>query len=163
MPKFRLRSGLMWLWIAVIVIVLDRLSKTWVVTHLTAYEPQEIFSFFNLTLAYNTGAAWSFLHSAAGWQTIIFSSLALLVSISIIFWLATLSPREWWSSIALALIVGGALGNAWDRWLYGHVIDFLDFHLGSWHFAIFNVADSGISVGAAMMILLWIKQSAESR
>ncbi len=163
MRKSIFRTGLVWLWVAFLVIVLDRLSKTWMVQHLIAYEPLQILPIFNFTLAYNTGAAFSFLHSAAGWQTLLFSSLALVVSAVIIYWLAKASSRQWWMSIALTLILGGALGNAWDRWLYGHVIDFLDFHLEGWHFAIFNMADSAICVGTVMLLLNWMVTSPANR
>lgn len=150
------RSGLIWLWITILFFILDRLAKIWAVQHLALYEPLTIFPFFNLTLAHNTGAAFSFLHSASGWQNLLFGGLALIVSIVIIYWLAKLSSRDRWLSIALCLILGGALGNAWDRMSYGYVIDFFDFHLGNWHFAIFNTADSAICVGAAMLFLHWL-------
>lgn len=150
-----LRTGLVWLWVSILVIVVDRLTKMWVVDHLIAYEPLQIFSFLNLTLAYNTGAAFNFLNGATGWQNSLFTSLALVVSGAIVWWLAKLPARERWQCIALSLIMGGALGNAWDRQSYGHVIDFLDFHWLNWHFAVFNVADSGICVGAFMLVLHW--------
>ena len=149
------QSGLIWLWVAILVIIVDRYSKFWVMQHLTYQEPLEILPFFNLTLAFNTGAAFSFLHSASGWQNIFLGSLALIVSVVVVCWLTTLSKQERWISIALNLILGGALGNAWDRVLYHYVIDFLDFHLGNWHFAIFNVADSAICIGAFMLFCYW--------
>ena len=153
-----LSSGLIWLWISVVVIVIDRLTKMWVVNHLTFSEPLQLTSFFNLTLVYNTGAAFSFLHSASGWQNIFLCSVALVVSVMIVVWLAKLSARAYWVNIALALILGGALGNVIDRMLFGYVIDFFDFHLGEWHFAIFNTADSAICVGAFLLICHWIWQ-----
>lgn len=156
MLKLVYRTGLVWLWVSVLVIVIDRFSKLWVLQHLMAYEPLSLLPIFNFTLAYNTGAAFSFLHSAAGWQTIIFSGLACVVSAVILYWLAKAPATDRWMNIALSLIVGGALGNAWDRWLYGHVIDFLDFHWESWHFAIFNIADSAITIGTIMLLLHWI-------
>jgi signal peptidase II len=117
----------------------------------------KVLPFFDLTLAYNTGAAFSFLNSASGWQNVFFSVLAFVVSIAIIAWLFRLRKKDGWLSIALCLILGGALGNAWDRLLYHYVIDFLSFHLGSWHFAIFNIADAGISVGAFMLLVQWVR------
>jgi signal peptidase II len=149
-------TGLAWLWVALLVIVLDRYSKYWVLQHLIPYSPVSITRFFNLTLAYNTGAAFSFLHSASGWQNGALGSLAVIVSIYILTWLAKLSVRERWLSVALCLIVGGAISNACDRVLYGFVIDFFDFHLSSWHFAIFNVADSAICVGAFLLVVGWL-------
>lgn len=151
-------TGLCWLWIAVLVIALDRISKLWVVSHLMFYEPMEILPFFNLTLAHNTGAAFSFLDSAGGWQHLFFIGLALIVSVIILRWLANLPRRDWLMGIALSLVLGGALGNVWDRLQYRYVVDFLDFHLGDWHFAIFNVADSAITIGAFLIILGWLRK-----
>jgi len=148
-------SGLAWLWIAILVIVIDRYSKIWVIDHLTFQEPLRILPFLNLTLALNTGAAFSFLHTASGWQNWLLGGLAIIISVLMVFWLAKLSARACWMSIALSLVLGGALGNAWDRILYGYVIDFLSFHLGNWYFAIFNLADSAICVGAVMICLQW--------
>ena len=159
MPKKRFSTGLVWIWVAAAVLLIDRCSKIWMVNHLTPYQPRAILPFFNFTLAYNTGAAFSFLHSASGWQNIFFGGLAAIVSIVIIYSLIKLSAKEIWVSIALCLILGGALGNAWDRILYQYVVDFLDFHLGDWHFAIFNLADSAIFVGAVMLLWHWLVTS----
>ncbi len=155
MPK-RFSSGLVWIWIAVAVILIDRASKIWVMHHLSLYQPWEILPVFNLTLAYNTGAAFGFLHSASGWQNIFFGGLAAIVSLIIIYTLVKLPARAVWMSIALSFILGGALGNVWDRLQYQYVIDFLAFHLGDWHFAIFNLADSAIFVGAVMLLIHWL-------
>ncbi len=155
----RLKSGLAWLWLAVLFIALDRYSKGWVVSHLSLHEPLEILPVFDLTLAYNTGAAFSFLHSMSGWQNLLLGGLAVIISIAVLIWLSRTSIKEWWLNIALCLILSGALGNAWDRALYGYVIDFLSFHLGGWYFAIFNVADSAICVGAFMLIWYWFRKS----
>lgn len=148
-------SGLAWIWLAVIIIFIDRYSKIWVVQHLNYFEPLKVLPVFNLTLAYNTGAAFSFLHDAQGWQNLFLGGLAGMVSILILIWLAKLSSASRWLNIALCFILGGALGNAWDRMLHGYVIDFLSFHLGEWHFAIFNIADSAICIGAAMLLWHW--------
>lgn len=153
-----LTSGLVWLVLAVIIIAIDRNSKIWMMDHLQFGEPVALLPFLNLTLAYNTGAAFSFLNSASGWQHYLLGGLAISVSAFIIAWLAKLPRNDYWHSIALSLILAGALGNAWDRLLYGHVIDFVNFHLGDWHFAIFNVADSAICVGAFMLIVMWLRQ-----
>ncbi len=156
MRKKIFSTGLRWLWLAIVILLLDRYAKNWVLEHLTMGEPLAILPIFNLTLAYNTGAAFSFLHAASGWQNIFLGSLAAIVSIIIVRWLYYLSAKERWLNSSLCLILAGALGNAWDRLLYGHVIDFFDFHLGDWHFAIFNTADSAICIGAFMMILHWL-------
>lgn len=152
-------SGLSWLWVAVIIIIADRASKLWVINHLVFGEPLEVLPFFNLTLAFNKGAAFSMFHSASGWQNWVLGGLAAVVSLVILYWLSQSSRREWWTNFALSLVLGGAIGNAWDRLLYSHVIDFLDFHVGAWHFAIFNVADSAISIGACMLLYSWLRQT----
>jgi signal peptidase II len=153
--KFK-TSGLFWLWVAPLVFVLDRFSKYWALNNLTPGEPLELLPFFNLMLAYNKGAAFSFLHSASGWQNILLGSIAALVSFFILIWLAKLPRTARWMSIALTFILGGALSNACDRVLYGYVIDYFDFHLQTWHFAIFNVADSAICIGAFMLVIGWL-------
>lgn len=157
LPKKIFSTGLAWLWITIVIVTIDRTTKLFVLHHLTAFKPHRILPIFNLTLVYNTGAAFSFLHAASGWQNLFFSSLALAVSMIIIYWLYKLPASAGWTSSALCLILGGAFGNMWDRILYGHVIDFSDFHLGEWHFAIFNVADSAICVGAFMLLLSWVR------
>jgi signal peptidase II len=154
-------SGLLWLWIAAMVVLMDRYSKFWIVDHLAPFEPLKILPIFNLTLAFNKGAAFGFLHSASGWQNLLLCTFACLVSLIIIYWLYQSARNERWLNIALCFIIGGALGNVWDRVLYGYVIDFFDFHMGHWHFAIFNVADSAICLGAVMLIWHWIKPNPE--
>lgn len=152
-----LKTGLSWLWLVVVMIAIDRYSKYWVMSHLSFFEPMRILPFFNFTLAYNTGAAFSFLHAASGWQHWVLGGLALIVSAVVLVWLSRLPARNWWLNISLCLIMAGALGNAIDRALYGYVVDFLDFHIGAWHFAIFNIADSAICVGAFMMVCDWLR------
>lgn len=149
-------TGLSWLWLTIFLIAIDRYTKFWVQDHLVFLEPLAILPIFNLTLAHNTGAAFSFLHSASGWQNLFLGSLAIVISAIIIRWLYKLPAKKRWVNIALCLILAGALGNAWDRVLYGFVIDFFDFHLDNWHFAIFNVADSAIFVGAFMLMGHWL-------
>lgn len=105
--KSILTTGLSWLWVAFVVLALDRFSKIWVIHHLAFFEPVRILPFFNLTLAYNTGAAFSFLHSANGWQNIAFSSLAVIVSGVILFWLHKTPARDRWFNIALCLVLSG--------------------------------------------------------
>jgi signal peptidase II len=151
-------TGLFWLWVALIVVLLDRLSKTWVMHHLLPGESIQVLPIFNLTLAYNTGAAFSFLHSASGWQNGVLGAFAVITAIVVVIWLYRLPMRERWLNLSLCLILGGALGNLWDRILYGKVIDFFDFYISTWHFAIFNVADSAITVGACMMLLDWVRK-----
>ncbi len=109
--------------------------------------------FLNLTLSYNAGAAFGFLNEASGWQNIVFVSVAVIAAVFILQWLRRLSSHERALATALCLILGGALGNLTDRLHYGHVVDFIDVVFGSWHFWTFNVADSAICIGAAVLIL----------
>ncbi len=141
-----------WLWIALAVLLLDQWTKGLVAGSLRLYEQIELLPFFNITLAYNEGAAFSFLAGAGGWQRWFFSIIAVVASVVILVWL--LRGRDGpVVATALSLILGGALGNLWDRIVLGHVVDFLDFHWAGWHFPAFNVADSAITVGAALIII----------
>lgn len=149
-------NGLIWVIVTIAVVAFDRYSKGWMLANLSLGEPLQLLPFFNFTLAYNTGAAFSFLHSASGWQNIFFTSLAFIMSVVILVWLARTPANERWSCLSLSLILGGAIGNAWDRLQFGYVIDFLHFHIGDWNFAIFNFADCAISVGAIMLIVQWV-------
>lgn len=156
-------SALMTVWIAVVVIVLDQLTKYWAVTNLTFAQPVPVIDHLNWTLAYNYGAAFSFLADMGGWQVWFFAGLAFIVSTVLLVWLSRL-PKvlnvEVWG---INLILGGAIGNVIDRILEGRVTDFIDFYIGTWHYATFNVADIAISVGAGLIILseLWLKPRAE--
>lgn len=159
-----------WLAIAVLVVVADQASKRLAADLLQLQEPVAVLPFFNLTLAHNTGAAFSFLADSAGWQRWFFVALALVVSAVIVRWLQRLDPGERWNGVALSLILGGALGNAADRIFFGHVVDFIDVYYTAGaclplfapvsigyglqcHWPAFNLADSAISVGAVMMVL----------
>lgn len=144
---------LKWLWLSAAVIVADQASKLAATSYLEPYQPVAVVPFFNLTLMYNTGAAFSFLSTAAGWQRWFFTLVALVVSAILVVWLKRLRPGEIWLAIALSLILGGALGNVWDRLALGHVVDFIDLYVGSWHWPAFNIADSAITIGAAMLII----------
>jgi signal peptidase II len=144
---------LKWLWVSVLVIVLDQLTKLWAVSALNYAEPVAVIPFFNLTLLHNTGAAFSFLSEAGGWQRWFFALVALVISGVILLWLRRLPRDKVWLAVALALVLGGALGNVWDRLTLGYVIDFLDLYYRGWHWPAFNLADSAIFVGAAMLII----------
>ncbi|MEN8168652.1 MAG: signal peptidase II [Pseudomonadota bacterium] len=144
---------LKWTWLSVLVIALDQLTKGMATASLNYAEPVAVLPLFNLTLVHNTGAAFSFLSQAGGWQRWFFAAIALVVSVGIVFWLKNLDRDKLWEALALALILGGAIGNVWDRILLGYVVDFLDFYYGSWHWPAFNVADIAISVGAVILII----------
>src|SRR5471032_3302366 len=142
-----------WLGIAAIVILFDQLSKITMTKLFTLGEEKVITSFFNLVLAYNPGAAFSFLGHENGWQRYLFTGIGIGAAAYIIFLLKKHGGQRLFCW-ALALILGGAIGNVIDRLLYGHVIDFLDFHLNAFgHFPAFNIADSAICIGAALFIL----------
>jgi len=141
-----------YLLLAALLICADQVTKFLVVVNFAPYERVMLTPFFNLTLLYNPGAAFNFLASASGWQKWFFVLLAGIVSlwIGIMLWR---HPERRWENIALALIMGGALGNSVDRLTYGAVVDFLDFYLGDHHWPAFNLADTGITIGAALLIL----------
>lgn len=149
---------LKWLGLSAVVITLDQISKHYASALLQLHEPVGVVPLFNLTLMHNEGAAFSFLSSAGGWQRWFFTVLALVVSGVIVQWLRRLQPSETWLAAALALIVGGALGNVWDRIQLGYVVDFIDIYYGTWHWPAFNVADSAITVGAVILIIETFKQ-----
>lgn len=143
-----------WLWLAGVVIVLDQWSKRVVSSALELYEAKEVLPFFNITLLHNTGAAFSFLANAGGWQRWFFVALAVIVSGVILVWLRRLPARgQTVLAIGLSLILGGALGNVIDRAALGYVVDFIQVHYGGWFFPSFNVADSAITVGAGLVII----------
>ena len=140
-----------WLGLAALVIVLDQLSKAAINSHFVFGESVAVTSFFNLVLAHNTGAAFSFLSDAGGAQRWLFSAIAIVASVWIV-WLLRKHQEQKLFSFALAFILGGAMGNLIDRIAYGYVVDFLDFHWSGYHFAAFNLADSAITCGAALLI-----------
>jgi signal peptidase II len=146
-------NALIWLWLSLLVVILDQLSKVWINTHLPFNQPVAILPFFDLRLLYNTGAAWSILATAGGWQRWFLSGLAMIISLLIVIWLSRLTRQQWWLACTLALILGGAVGNLVDRLIYGHVIDFIDIYYQQWHWPAFNLADSAISVGAVMLLI----------
>lgn len=142
-----------WLWLAGMVLFADQISKYYAAELLVLYQPLPLLPSLNLTLAHNTGAAFSFLSSASGWQRWFFIGLALMVSAFIITWLRRLEPTQRLLGCSLALILGGSLGNVCDRLVHGYVIDFIDVYYQQWHWPVFNIADSAISVGAVLLIL----------
>ena len=127
-----------WLWLSAIVVALDQLTKQWVEEAFVLYESLPVTSFFNLTLVYNTGAAFSFLADAGGWQRWFFLILALVICTYLVYWLLQMKKDQLLLPFAIAMIIGGAIGNVVDRMLHGHVIDFLDFYYQQWHWPAFR-------------------------
>lgn len=141
-----------WFLLSAVVVILDYATKIAVLEAFTPGEGRALTPFFNLVLVFNKGAAFSFLATAQGWQTFFFAAIAIVASIVISF-LILKNENKLLFCAGLALILGGAIGNLYDRIAYGHVVDFLDFHAAGWHFPAFNVADSGITVGAGILIV----------
>ena len=151
-------SWLAWLGLALLVLGLDQWTKGLASALLEYGRPVVILPVLNFTLQYNSGAAFSFLSEQGGWQRWFFSAVAAGVSVVLLVWLSRLRKDQWLLALSLALILGGALGNLYDRLLLGYVVDFVSVHYANSYFPAFNVADSAISVGAALMILDTILQ-----
>lgn len=141
-----------WLWLSLVIVALDQVSKQLVESSLMVYETIPLLPYFNLTLAYNEGAAFSFLSDQGGWQRWFFTLVAAVVVIVLGVWLSRLK-HERLLAVSLSLVIGGALGNLLDRLLIGHVIDFLDFFYHSYHWPAFNVADIAITLGVVLMFV----------
>nr|WP_205409409.1 signal peptidase II [Vibrio ruber] len=149
------RSGIRWLWLAVVVFALDIVIKLVVMNHMD-YGWQhriEVLPFFNLLYVHNYGAAFSFLSDQTGWQRWLFTGIALLVVLLLMYWMRRQPASERWTNSAYAMIIGGAVGNVFDRIAHGFVVDYLDFYWGGHHWPAFNLADSAICIGAVMLIL----------
>ncbi|CAN7272746.1 signal peptidase II [Acidovorax sp. LjRoot38] len=149
------RSGAsMWPWLAwaVVLVVVDQITKTLILNHYQLGDSTFITSFFNIVRAHNTGAAFSFLSDAGGWQRWLFTGIGVAATIFIV-WQLRAHPGQKLFGFALSSILGGAVGNVVDRLMHGYVVDFLDFHVSGRHFPAFNVADSAITLGAACLIL----------
>lgn len=149
----RERGMLKWLWLSALAILLDQASKLLVVNTMQLHESIPLMPYFNLTYVHNTGAAFSFLSEAGGWQRWFFAVLAIVISAVLGVWLARLQKHETLLAVALALVLGGAIGNLIDRLAYGYVIDFLDVYYDTWHWPAFNIADSAITLGVVLMLL----------
>ena len=142
----------LWLGVALVIFLLDQLTKIAIVGAFQLGESLPITSFFNLVRVHNAGAAFSFLADAGGWQRWFFTGLGTVAALVMVYLLRTHAGQTLFC-LALSLLLGGAVGNVVDRVLYSHVKDFLDFYYGTWHFPAFNVADSAITMGACLLIL----------
>jgi signal peptidase II len=152
-------TGWRFWWIALLVLVADQLSKIWVLQNFTLGESIQLLPVFNFTYARNYGAAFSFLGDAGGWQRWLFTAIAIVVTCVLSVWLSRLKPTQLKLSLALVLIIAGAIGNLIDRSLYGYVVDFLHVYYQQWHYPVFNIADCAITIGAGLLI--WDSFSSE--
>ena len=144
---------LRWLWISLLVVILDQAAKQIAEAQLPPHQAVNLFPYFDWYLTYNTGAAFSFLADAGGWQRWMFTAIAIVISIVIVQWVRKLPAEDTLTAASLCLILGGAIGNLIDRVYLGHVIDYIQVWLGSYPFPAFNIADASISVGAVLLIL----------
>lgn len=145
-------TGWRFWWIALLVLVADQLSKIWVLQNFTLGESIQLLPVFNFTYARNYGAAFSFLGDAGGWQRWLFTAIAIVVTCVLSVWLSRLQRSQLKLSLALVLIIAGAIGNLIDRSLYGYVVDFLHVYYQQWHYPVFNIADCAITIGAGLLI-----------
>ncbi|MCP1065522.1 signal peptidase II [Serratia symbiotica] len=153
MSKLICSTGLRWLWVVVVVLVLDFVSKQWVLSYLMLGQSEQLMPWFNLFYARNYGAAFSFLADHGGWQRWFFAGIAIAIVVVLLVMMYRSSAQQKLNNIAYAFIIGGALGNLFDRLWDGFVVDFIDFYIGNWHYPTFNLADSFICVGASMIML----------
>lgn len=151
----RMQKGTAWPWLTLtlFIVVMDQITKGLITSHFKLYESLDLLPFLKITLLHNPGAAFSMLADADGWQRWFFTSVSSIISIVLFFWILQLPRHQYWLAIALALILGGALGNLWDRIEYGYVVDFIDVYYQDWHWPAFNIADTAISIGAVMLLL----------
>ena len=145
-------SMLPWLGLSLVLLIADQFTKILILGYYRLGDSTVVTAFFNIVRVHNTGAAFSFLADASGWQRWFFTGIGV-VAVGVIVWMLKAHPGQKLFSFALACILGGAVGNVIDRVRYGYVVDFLDFYWGTWHFPAFNIADSAISIGAACLIL----------
>ena len=152
MAKTSSGSMLPWLGLALLILIADQFTKILIIGSYRLGDSTFITSFFNIVRAHNTGAAFSFLAGASGWQRWLFTGIGVVATVFIV-WMLRSHPGQKLFSFSLACILGGAIGNVVDRLLYGYVVDFLQFHWGGWYFPAFNIADSTITIGAVGLIL----------
>ncbi|WFL68140.1 MULTISPECIES: signal peptidase II [Pantoea] len=153
MSKALSSTGLRWLWLVLVVIAIDFGSKMWVINNMMLHETRPLMPFLNLFYAHNYGAAFSFLADKGGWQRWFFAGIAIAIVVALLVMMYRNAASNKLTNIAYALIIGGALGNLFDRSYHGFVVDFIDFYVGDWHFATFNIADCAICIGAALVVL----------
>ncbi|GAA0558745.1 signal peptidase II [Rheinheimera aquimaris] len=151
MTLFKESGWRLW-WLIALVLMVDQLTKQAVIANMQLFDSIELLPVFNLTYVRNYGAAFSFLSDAGGWQRWFFTLIAVAISVVLAVWLARNSKAQLKLNMALALVLAGAVGNLIDRSIYGYVIDFLHVYYQNWHYPAFNIADSAICIGAALLI-----------
>ena len=147
------RGALRWLWLSIFVIVLDQVVKQWALHHLILNKPVVILPVFNLFLAFNKGAAFSFLAKTGSFALIFFGGLAVVICAVILVWLARLPSHKHWLACGLSLVLGGAIGNLMDRVFHGYVVDFIQLHIHQYYWPTFNTADTAITIGAIIILM----------
>ncbi|GGK83549.1 signal peptidase II [Amphritea balenae] len=154
------RNALIWLWLVVLIVVADLLTKYLANAQLPYGVAHPQLAIFDLTLLYNKGAAFSFLSDAGGWQRWFFATIAIVMSGVLVVWLARTPRQQRWLGCGLASVLGGALGNLYDRIVHGYVIDFISLHYDQYYFPAFNLADIAITIGAGMLIIdmIWFSE-----
>ena len=152
MTEVKQKSGLIWLLLSLLLFAVDYITKAVVVANMKLYESIEILPIFNFTYLHNYGAAFSFLSDAGGWQRWFFSTIAVVISLLLTYWLKKLPAKNWVLCGAYAMVIGGAIGNLVDRLVHGFVVDFLHFYYQDWHYPAFNVADIAIVCGAGLLL-----------
>lgn len=145
-------NALGWLWLTVVVVLLDQASKWWIIDSLALFDQIKLLPVFNITHVHNTGAAFSFLSDAGGWQRWFFTVITTVVSVLLLWWLKKTPRQHKLLGMAYSLVLGGAIGNLYDRVSYGYVEDFIHVFYQNWHFPAFNIADSAITLGAVLLI-----------
>jgi signal peptidase II len=155
------RTALVWIWISIVIILLDQWSKYSITAHFQLHESYDLTSFMRLVLAHNKGAAFSMLGHSPKLALYLFSTIASMVVLGLLFWLFCLSASSRWLSVSITLILGGAIGNLIDRVRFGYVVDFIDIYVNQWHWPAFNVADTAICVGAVMIMIdaIWLSST----
>ncbi|GAC14418.1 signal peptidase II [Aliiglaciecola lipolytica E3] len=156
------QTGLRFLWLALLTLILDQWSKHAVLAGMELYQSIQITPFFNLTHTRNYGAAFSFLNDASGWQRWMFTAIAVVVSVVILRWLKGAPKHQIMLPVAFSLILGGALGNVYDRVVYGYVVDFLHVYYQQYEWPVFNIADSAICLGAFLLIIDMFKNKEQN-
>ena len=152
-----LKNQVRWLWLALLVLSLDMMTKRLASAYLIPFVAHKIFPFLNMVLVHNHGAAFGLLHQDSGWQVWALAFVAMIVVIGLLIWLSRVPATSTRLAIAISLIIGGALGNLFDRLAFGYVVDFIDFHIKTYHWPAFNIADSAICIGVVLMMWSFLK------